>query len=416
MPAVPRSPTPSGRCPRSLRQTAGSLRDGPGCPPALLGDPTAVADHVRVRDGAAVLDPELLPPAGHPVRAGDLREGVSPDRTVWVPRSDDREAAGSSRTGAGAPAAVVPAQVAPAGGPRADALRLQDALRHRDLLRRGPGRPAERARLRRDRARSKAELQRRSSRCRCYSVPLDSPGRRHSSRAPPLMPVPRACRRRWLRRRGRRLLADGPAADARVIERCFDMGDPPITACEASCRVRADRRPAACVVDDAGRLHPETHMRAPEKWVLRPVWVGRCRASGGRGSAVRRLASGQASPDARTTVEGRDRPGPVNGTTSGILSGVATPRRVLTSPCARPIAISGGRAEPPADRRAARPASPPATSETNRSLVSRSRHGPLGAGARCRPSRRGPSPTGSRVATATTPPPLSTTMLSRQAR
>src|SRR3712207_2411902 len=47
---------------------------------------------------------------------------------------------------------------------------------------------------------------------------------------------------------------------AGVVERCLDMGDPPITACEVSCRVRANRCPAACPW--AGRLHPEARVRA----------------------------------------------------------------------------------------------------------------------------------------------------------
>src|SRR5688500_16420126 len=116
---------------------------------------------------------------------------------------------------------------------------------------------------------------------------------------------------------------------ARVIEVCMDMGDPPITACEVSCRVRANRCPAVGAVDDVVRLHPETRMRVG-KWVLRPRpgWVGvRHPADGvGRSGASR---SGREGPDARTTLGAAPPPGPPNGTAPGDSPrrGVATPGR-----------------------------------------------------------------------------------------
>src|SRR5215218_9988446 len=67
---------------------------------------------------------------------------------------------------------------------------------------------------------------------------------------------------------------------ARVIEMCSDMRDPPITAGEVSCRVRANRCPAGRVVARTAWLHPETRRGASK--VVPPPPPLECSESGHR--------------------------------------------------------------------------------------------------------------------------------------
>src|SRR3954471_24870398 len=85
---------------------------------------------------------------------------------------------------------------------------------------------------------------------------------------------------------------------ARVIELCSDMRDPPITACEVSCRVRANRCPACRVMAHTAWLHPETRGCASKVGPHPPSWSARIQVTGGRGSAVRCLvpAEGAMAP------------------------------------------------------------------------------------------------------------------------
>src|SRR3954465_8716779 len=57
---------------------------------------------------------------------------------------------------------------------------------------------------------------------------------------------------------------------ARVIEMSWDMRDPPITAGEVSCRVRANRCPAGRVVERTVSGFTPRRARARRKWVPRP--------------------------------------------------------------------------------------------------------------------------------------------------
>ena len=146
---------------------------------------------------------------------------------------------------------------------------------------------------------------------------------------------------------------------ARDDRRCSDMGDPPISACEVSCRVRANRCPAARRL--AGHGFTPRRAAARRKWVPPPPsWVGSESGAGGRGSAVRRLVPGRAARARRDCSE-----------LAGLAAAPCAPRTATAAPgsAAGPVGALSARA--PCARRGA---------EGARAGLSRGRAGPPGAG------------------------------------
>ena len=188
------------------------------------------------------------------------------------------------------------------------------------------------------------------------------------------------------------------------------MGDPPITACEVSCRVRAIGCPAARARRRGAASPRDARCASGTSGPPPPSWMGRsqapadgvrrsgaCARPGGRGTPRRRYGAGlrdPAPPDA-TGRAGRARPRRRRRHAAGSA----------LAPCARRGLRSVAdqqrhRAAGPAARRRATPA----TSETIRSPVSRSRQAPLGSCSAVSPQPLGGQPGRQPGRHRTTPP------------